>query len=109
LSYIAKEKIKDLQKKLIILEAEIKSLENKRIPYPKNTEKLKYAIEEAFRKDHLDYSVYIFSELLEITDADWSNAIEGYLNTQRFYLLVDPQVFDVALRVYDQIKKEIHS
>ena len=32
--------------------------------------------------------------------------MEGYLNTQKFYLLVPPEYYRDALRIYDQIKRE---
>jgi energy-coupling factor transporter ATP-binding protein EcfA2 len=48
----------------------------------------------------------IFAELLEIKDPKWQNAIEGYLHTQKFYLLVEPQTFNDALRIYDHLKFE---
>ena len=49
------------------------------------------------------------SELLEITDHTWNNAIEGYLNTQKFYLVVEPEYYVVALEVYDRNRKQIHT
>ena len=44
--------------------------------------------------------------MLEITDETWRNAVEGYLNTQRFYILVEPENFDIALGTYDRLRKE---
>lgn len=32
--------------------------------------------------------------------------MEGYLNTQKFYLLIPPEYYRDALRIYDQIKRE---
>ncbi len=32
--------------------------------------------------------------------------MEGYLNTQRFYILVEPENFDIALGIYDRLRKE---
>ena len=43
----------------------------------------------------------VLCEALEITDESWRNAVEGYLNTQRFYLLVEPENFDIALGTCD--------
>lgn len=44
--------------------------------------------------------------MLEIQDEEWRNAVEGYLNTQRFYVLVEPENFDIALGIYDRLRKE---
>ena len=48
----------------------------------------------------------IFAELLEIKARTWEKAIEGYLHTQKFYLLVNPQFFMTALKTYDRLKNE---
>ena len=32
--------------------------------------------------------------------------MEGYLNTQRFYILVEPDSFDIALGTYDRLRRE---
>ena len=32
--------------------------------------------------------------------------MEGYLNTQRFYILVEPENFDIALGIYDKLRRE---
>ncbi|WP_067927351.1 ATP-binding protein [Alicyclobacillus shizuokensis] len=50
-------------------------------------------------------AVDIFADLLEVRNPEWQAAIEGYLHTQRFYLIVPPEHFVAALRIYDQVKK----
>ena len=40
---------------------------------------------------------------------DWRDAVEGYLNTQRFNIIVEPQYFDVAAEVYQRLKGKYHS
>lgn len=47
-------------------------------------------------------------ELIEVDDELWRNAIEGYLNTQRFDIIVDPSYFDDALEIYEQAKTEMN-
>ena len=91
------------------LEKEIKDLENKKLTYPDTTNKLKEAIEKEFISLGIKSQVRIFSDLLEITDINWQNAIEGYLNSQRFYLIVEPQYYKTALDVYNKIKREVHT
>lgn len=46
----------------------------------------------------------ILADVLEIADERWRGAVEGYLNSQKFYFLVDPAYYDEALRIYDRIK-----
>lgn len=48
----------------------------------------------------------ILADVLEVTEEAWRGAVEGYLNTQKFYLLVDPSYYNEALRIYDRIKKD---
>lgn len=36
-----------------------------------------------------------------------SNAIEGFLNTQRFDLIIDPKYYDDALEIYEKVKQEL--
>lgn len=42
---------------------------------------------------------------MSIKDKQWTNAIEGYLNTQRFYLIVEPEYYNLALEIYNANKK----
>lgn len=88
---------------------EIEDLKQKRLTYPENTIRLKKAIEEEFENRKLSSEVRIFADLLEITDPQWQNAVEGYLNSQRFHIIVEPQYYDIAANVYDRMKSQIHS
>ncbi|MDR3602297.1 MAG: SbcC/MukB-like Walker B domain-containing protein [Desulfosporosinus sp.] len=93
----------------IKLENEIKDLLNKKLTYPDSTTKLLTAIQQEFLNQGIRSEPRIFSNLLEITDPAWQNAVEGYLNTQRFYLIVEPQYYQKALEVYNRIKKDVHT
>jgi len=53
-----------------------------------------------------DINVYIFCECMELKDKKWQKAIEGYLHTQKFYLIVEPEYFLEALKTYDRLKFE---
>ncbi len=87
----------------------LKKLEKRVLPYPEYAQKLKEMVEKEFVRKGISSSVYFLSELLEITDMKWSNAIEGYLNTQKFYLVVEPEHYHAALEVYDKNRKNIHT
>lgn len=95
--------------KKLELESEIKDLKDKKLSYPKNTKLLKKAIEDEFIKQGIESPVRILSDLLEITDSTWQNAIEGYLNNQRFYIIVEPIHYKTALHIYHKIKNDVHS
>lgn len=96
-----------LKDKIAALEQEIKRLKNNQRSYPPDTEKLKRAIETEFADSNIHAKVHVFCDLLEISDRSWQNAIEGYLNKQRFYLIVEPKYYDIAAQVYDRMKKTI--
>ena len=87
----------------------LKNLEKRLLPYPEYAARLKATVEHEFKKRGIGSPVYFLSELLEIEDIKWSNAVEGYLHTQKFYLVVEPEYYDVALEVYDRNRRNIHT
>lgn len=91
------------------LQERLKELEKRRLNFPEQTVALKHAIEKEFERRRIDTKVYILAELLEITDTKWVNAVEGYLNKQKFYLIVEPQYYEIALEVYDRKRGQIHT
>lgn len=91
------------------LQVRLKELEKRKLSFPEQTVALKEAIEKEFEKRGIHSTVYILAELLEITDEKWVNAVEGYFNKQKFYLIVEPDYYDVALEVYDRKRKQIHT
>ncbi len=98
-----------IQENIAQLEKEIEALKMDRITYPSNVEFLKKAIEDEFEQRKIQSDVRIFADLLEISDRSWQNAVEGYLHTQRFALIVDPAYYDIAADTYDRIKDKVHS
>lgn len=88
------------------LNRKIEKLERKKLSYPDAVERVLDAIRQEFARIGRKPEPYVLCELLEITDDSWRNAVEGYLNTQRFYILVEPENFDIALGIYDRLRKE---
>lgn len=93
------------------LNHKIENLSKRKLDYGKHVDILQTAIKEELVRLGRNRDVRVLCELLTITDETWRNAIEGYLNTQKFYLLVEPEDFDVALSVYEHLKQEqgLHS
>ncbi len=79
------------------LHAEQRELERGILRYPEASMALKRAIEEA------GIDAWIFADLLEVTDPAWQNAVEGWLNTQRFNVLVPEREFQRALEIYHRL------
>lgn len=88
------------------LDRKIERLKKRRLSYAEDVERVRTAIKEEFQRIGRAPEPRILCELLEITDDSWRNAVEGYLNTQRFYILVEPENFDIALGTYDRLRKE---
>lgn len=84
----------------------IENLMKKKLSYPEEVTRVMNAIREEFVRIGRTPEPRILCEMLEITDDSWRNAVEGYLNTQRFYILVEPDNFDIALGTYDRLRRE---
>ena len=99
----SKETEADLQK----LNNQIEHLKQNKFDYPYNLITVKREIERVFLKRNIKDRVVIVCEELEITDSTWRNAIESYLNTQKFYLIVKPENFEIAFNAYKSLGKNI--
>ena len=101
--------ITELNKKLTELENRIALLRRNKLTYPQNVTDLVNALNNEFKNRQIDSEARIFADLLEIEMPEWQNAVEAYLNTQRFNIIVEPEVYDIAAGVYDRVKSKIHS
>src|SRR5690606_70237 len=96
-----------LLNELNIAQARLNSLRRNVKTYPRNVQQLIEAINtdlSAYYKKEV--RVRPLCELIEVKDESWRNALEGYLSTQRFDLIIDPLYFNDALEVYDRVKNE---
>ena len=98
-----------LNKVLNQLSKEIKNLEQNKLTYDRNVTMLKEAIQHEFSARGIVSEVHILADLLEISDRKWQNAVEGYLNSQRFYIIAEPAYYDIAAEVYNKYKSKIHT
>ena len=87
-------------------EQRIGKLKEKKMSYPEEVSRVMEAVKAEFIRIGRTPEPRVLCELLEIEDEEWRNAVEGYLNTQRFYILVEPENFDIALGTYDRLRKE---
>ncbi len=75
--------------------------------YPKELLRLKEELTICLEKNtHTTVQIDILADVLEIPESEesWRRAVEGYLNTQKFYLLISPKYYREALHIYNQIK-----
>ncbi|MCL2185504.1 MAG: hypothetical protein FWB86_06595 [Treponema sp.] len=80
---------------------ELADLERGILHYPSGPRELRASLEKA------GINAVFLAELAEITNPEWINAVEGWLNTQRFAVLVDPADFQKALEVYDKLPRSV--
>lgn len=96
-----------LAKQRAELMTEQQSLERGIYRFPPDAIDLKAAVISRLRTiAKQEVNVRIVAEAAEIKNDRWRNAIEGYLNTQKFYIIVPQEYFTAALRVYDSIKRQ---
>ena len=89
------------------LKKEQESLEKGRFQFPQNALDLKQAVLSQIKAKHNESAeVVLVAEASEIKNDRWRNAIEGYLNTQKYYIIVPPQYVRVAVKVFDRIKRD---
>ncbi|MFU8793153.1 MAG: ATP-binding protein [Acholeplasmataceae bacterium] len=74
--------------------------------YPFHVAKLMRALNERL-SNHYQKEIVVrpLCELIEITEEPWRHAVEGYLGSQRFDLIVDPAYFNDALDIYDDVRQ----
>lgn len=68
--------------------------------YPAALVNLKSHLEE-----ELGEEVPILADVIEVPDRLWQGAVEGYLGRRKFYLLVDPERYRDAQRLFHAYKK----
>ncbi|MCR5769970.1 MAG: hypothetical protein K6G87_01910 [Butyrivibrio sp.] len=91
-------------------EDKISALAGNKKQYPKETIRLKELLEqELSKKYNKDVEIPIFADLLEIRDESWQAAVEGYLDNQRFDLLVPEEYYDEALKIYRTSKDNLRA
>jgi uncharacterized protein YPO0396 len=82
------------------IEKDIKDLQSKKIIFPRDAENAKKIIQDEFGSRSIKSEVRFFAELVEeIKDENWRRAIETFLGRKRYYLIVDDEYCDVALRI----------
>lgn len=75
--------------------------------YGDNILNLKQILIRYFKEEYdLNIDVKVFSDLVEVNDENWRNALEGFLNNRKFNLFVDGKYYDEALRIYEKASQD---
>lgn len=86
--------------KLADIEKDIKALQTNQILFLQEAKNAKQIIQNEFECRSITSEVRFFAELVEeIKDESWRRAIETFLGRKRYYLIVDDEYCDVALRI----------
>ena len=81
--------------------AAIRQLENSQQSYPKSVEHARRLLQEGFAKLGIHTEVRTFAELVEsIQLPEWRKAIETYLASKRFHLMVEPRYVRQAMQIF---------
>lgn len=82
-------------------------LKNNQFAYKKEVQELIALLKEKLFEHYGKHiEVKPLCEYIEVKDESWRNALEGYLNTQRFDIIIDPEYFEYALLVYEEYKNQ---
>lgn len=98
--YECEHMLHDLEQEIRDLTESLRTLEKGVKPYPEHVIKLMTALKASGLKE-----VAILADVIDVTEDRWKNAIEAYLHTQKFYLLVEDSEFEHALEIYDSLKR----
>lgn len=85
----------------------LNNFNQKQVNYPRNLIMMKEEIAEGLKRIYnYEIPVFIFSELVEITDLKWQDTVEVFLGNRRFNLIIEPRYYDQALQIYNRIKEK---
>ena len=107
LRYSLTAEIDDREKKIRVNDTLLKNLKSGIKGYDPKLLEFRKTLEQELSKLHgVKVRAHIVADLLEIKEPRWKNAIEAYLHTQKFYIIVDRKYFVDALKIYDALKFE---
>ena len=87
------------------LEREQKELEAGKLRYDEGAEALLHLLRAKLKGKEDPKPL---CELVEVKDPRWQDAVEGFLNTRRFDVIVAPEDFPRALQLYERNKRDYH-
>ncbi|MDR1697840.1 MAG: hypothetical protein LBR37_02875, partial [Erysipelotrichaceae bacterium] len=100
--------IAEIEKNATELKGQKENLSRGKKPYSYQYLMVKSEIEKRLKeKFNKTISVYFFADLIDVRNKTWSNAIEGFLNTNRFMLFVDPDYYVIAAKIANQVFREM--
>ncbi|MCL2252950.1 MAG: AAA family ATPase [Lachnospiraceae bacterium] len=99
---LVKDEITDLVTKISVLETGT-------MRFPREAELIKNAINEKLTELGKEPEAKVFCELLYMNEPIWQDAVESYLNQQRFNIIVNPKHYDIAKKVFISLRNQVGS
>lgn len=97
--------MKSLADKKKDLEDELGRL-SKGISYPGYIQEIKEVFQRRLKdKYNEDIEVNVLADLIDVKDVSWLDALEGYMNHQKFYLIVEPKYYQDVIEIYNSLDK----
>ncbi len=93
-------RIRELETTISELESLITELSSGKMPYSKEALLVKNQINEALLAENKAEDARLLCEWLYMSDDSWQDAVESYLNTQRFNIIVAPENYLLAKKVF---------
>lgn len=94
-----------MQQEKEVLRAEINRLESGHKSYNPIYVEFKEKLQNLYKQNTgRTLQCDFLADVIEMKEERWHNVTEGYLNTQRFYLLVQPEDFDEVYKIFKQLK-----
>lgn len=98
---------KKLKDEISELLEKVEKLESGSMCYPKEAELVKDAVNTRLMELGRKPEAKLFCELLYMMDTDWQDAVESYLNNQRFHIIVAPEDYQTAKAVFISLKDQV--
>ena len=92
--------IRELETTIAEIESLIAELSSGKMPYPKEALLVRDQINEALLAENKTEDARLLCEWLYMNDDSWQDAVESYLNTQRFNIIVAPENYLLAKKVF---------
>lgn len=83
------------------IRSELSELDRGKLKLPESNAKLLNALHKA------GLEAWCLADLAEVQDPQWTDAVEGWLNTLRLACIVSPDVFSQSLSVYDSLPRSV--
>lgn len=101
---IVRNRKRELSNEIKELNSKITTLESGKMYYPHEAELVRDRINNRLQEYGKERSAKIFCELLYMSDSEWQNTVESYLNNQRFNIIVEPRYYSIAKSVFVELR-----